>query len=192
MAEMHHNFLIVHGTLGSPESNWYLWLKRELEAAGHTVLVPHFPTPEGQSFASWWGIAEEALKNFDPANTILIGHSMGAVFALSLAEKAKKAFRAIYIVSPFMRTLGIEPYDTLNATFIGKSFDWPKIIQNAGKVFCFAGKDDPYVLLAYAKEVADFAGATLTVVEKGGHLNAESGYREFPLLLDKIRQTDGA
>ncbi|MDR3425652.1 MAG: alpha/beta fold hydrolase [Alphaproteobacteria bacterium] len=185
----HTNFLIVHGTLGNPESNWFPWLKRELEKEGQTVIVPRFPTPEGQTLSSWLDVAEKVVKGLDPADTVLIGHSLGAIFLLRLAEKAQKPFQAAFLVCPFMRKIGVEPYDTLNATFIQPPLDWPRIRKNAPRIHAFAGQDDPYVPLPYASEVAEQSGATLTVIDKGGHLNAESGYREFPLLLEKIRQT---
>jgi predicted alpha/beta hydrolase family esterase len=175
--------------MGSPEGNWFPWLKRELEKAGHRVIVPSFPTPKEQSLSTWLSVAEKTLKGLDPANTVLIGHSTGAIFALYLAEKATSAYCAVFAVCPFVRDLGLEQYDALNSTFVQPSFNWPLIRKNAKEIFCFAGKDDPYVPLPYASEVAEFAGAPLTVIEKGGHLNAEFGFLEFPLLLDKIRQT---
>ncbi len=175
--------------MGSPEGNWFPWLKRELEFAGHCVLTPLFPTPEGQSLAAWLDVADKALHGIDLADTVLIGHSAGAILALRLAEKTEEPYRAIFIVCPFIRDLGAEPYDSLNASFVRPAFDWARIKKNAGDVFCFAGGDDPYVPLALAREVAGHLCVPLTVVEKGGHLNAESGYREFPLLWEKIRQT---
>ena len=183
------NFLIIHGTMGNPEGNWFWWLKRELESSGHRVFTPFFPTPEGQSLAAWLDVADTALNGIDPADTVLIGHSAGAILALRLAEKTEKSYRAVFIVCPFIRDLGAEPYDALNASFVRPAFDWERIRKNVSDVFCFAGGDDPYVPLPWAREVADHLGVPLTVVEKGGHLNAESGYREFPLLRKKIRQT---
>ena len=186
VGKMPLNFFIVHGTLGNPEGNWFPWLKRELEANGHKVISPIFPTPEDQSFTSWLRVAKEALKGFDPAKTILIGHSIGAIFVLRMAEKSEKAFRAVFSVCPFVHDLGLDSYDALNATFIEHVFDWTRIKKNAGEIFCFAGKDDPYVPLSYAAEVADYVSGSLTVVEKGGHLNAKSGYLNFLYCLKKF------
>ena len=41
--------LIFHGTMGSPNGNWFPWLQSELISKGWDVDVPAFPTPEGQS-----------------------------------------------------------------------------------------------------------------------------------------------
>jgi len=183
------NILIFHGTLGNPESNWFPWLKRKLQEDGHNVLVPHFPTPEGQSFDAWRAIAEKNLDGLDPADTILVGHSLSPVFILRLAEQSQKSFLAAFLTAPFMGKLGIEPYDTLNASFMVPPFDWPVIQSNIAEIHCFAGSDDPYVPLSFSQTVAQQAGGDLTVIDKGGHLNTASGMTEFPLLLDKIRHT---
>jgi predicted alpha/beta hydrolase family esterase len=183
------DFLIIHGTLGGPESNWFPWLKQKLAQGGHKVSVPHFPTPEDQSFASWHIVAEQALKEFNPDRTVLIGHSTGAVCVLRLAEIASKPYQAVFSICPFVRDLGLDPYDRLNSSFVHHPFDWQRIKNKAGSICCFAGDDDPYVPLSYSVEVAEKTGGDLTIVEKGGHLNAETGFLEFPLLLDRIGQT---
>lgn len=180
------NYLIVHGCRGSPEGNWFPWLNENLQNGG-TVFLPRFPTPESQSLASWRAVAKKALANCEPANTIFVGHSTGAVFVLRLAEETKQPFKAVFSICPFARALGLPDFDPLNASFVSPSFDWPRVRQGARKIVCFAGDNDPYVPLAASREVADRSGAEFIVVKNGGHLNAESGFHEFPQLLKKIR-----
>jgi len=182
------HILIIHGAYGSPEENWFPWLKRELEKEGHKVSVPAFPTPENQSLINWFLIAANALMNCDPKNTILIGHSIGAALAWRLAEVATEPFKAIIAVCPFTRSIGLPEFDGLNATFYNPVPGWDKVRKGARKIICFAGSNDPYVPEALWREVAENAHAELTIVKNGGHLNAEAGYREFPLLLDKLRE----
>jgi predicted alpha/beta hydrolase family esterase len=82
--------------------------------------------------------------------------------------------------------LGLPKFDPLNASFVHPAFDWARVKRGAQKIICFAGDNDPYVPLACSRDVADKAEVELVVVEKAGHLNAESGYRQFPLLLENI------
>ena len=187
MADVFH-FLIVHGAYGRPEGNWFPWLKNVLEKDGHKVAVPRFPTPEGQTYDVWRKIAVAALATFPPDKTILIGHSIGAAFALRLAEEVEHPYKAVFAVAPFVSDLGLPEFDTINATFLHHPFDWDRVSCGAGKIVCMAGDNDPYVPLGHAEEAAELARADLHIVPKGGHLNAEAGYCDFPLLLEKIRQ----
>lgn len=50
---------LLHGSYGSPEGNWFPWLKKELEKLDCTVLIPKFPTPENQSLETWLAVFKE-------------------------------------------------------------------------------------------------------------------------------------
>ncbi|MBI5073039.1 hypothetical protein HZA99_04435 [Candidatus Woesearchaeota archaeon] len=41
--------IIVHGTDGHPQENWFPWLKEKLKLYGYEVFVPQFPTPQNQT-----------------------------------------------------------------------------------------------------------------------------------------------
>ena len=174
-----YDVVIMHGTGGSPEGNWFPWLKKQLEAEGHRVYVPRFPTPEGQSVRSWCNALDEQAPRFGK-NTILIGHSCGAAYILHILEVLKEPVAQSIFVSGFIDKLGNEFFDTLNETFVNHNFDWETIKKNAGKITIFHGDNDPYVPLAAAQKLADKLETPLTIVKNGGHLNAEFGYNEFP------------
>jgi predicted alpha/beta hydrolase family esterase len=182
------NYLIVHGAMGNPEGNWFPWLKSNLKDG--QVFVPKFPTPAGQNLEAWLAVAQSILKNCLPKDTILIGHSSGALLVLRMAERAHQPFKAIFSVCPFGRDLGLAEFDPLNASFIRPAFDWQAVSRGADKITCLAGGDDPYVPLAYSKEIADALSTELIVIPKGGHLNADAGITEFPILLGRIQSIE--
>ncbi len=46
---MKSNYIIVHGSFGSPFVNWFPWLRNELENRNLEVYTPDFPTGGGVS-----------------------------------------------------------------------------------------------------------------------------------------------
>jgi predicted alpha/beta hydrolase family esterase len=181
--------VILHGTKGSPEGSWFPWLKAELEKLGHEVYVPKLPTPEGQSVESWCEVLQEQCPWTFGQETMLIGHSAGAAFMLNILnrERPEPVFASIF-VGGFLSELGNPEYDELNSTFMHQDFDWAMIRRDAGEVAVFCGSDDPYVPMEQSKELARKLDVKPTVIEGGGHLNAEFGYTEFPQLLRKIKE----
>jgi hypothetical protein len=180
--------IIFHGTMGSPSGNWFAWLKEELEANKHKVYVPTLPTPEGQSVKGWMGAVKNQLPIFSSGEDfILVGHSCGATFLLHYLEQMNIKVGQSIFVSPVMDKIEIEEYDALNKTFIDHAFDWRVIKARAGNVSVLHGNNDPYVPIAQAHYLSTHLGVQTTAIENGGHLNSESGYMEFPLLLDIIK-----
>ncbi len=182
--------VIIHGSYGFPERNWFPWLKNEIENLGHKAIVPRFPTPEGQNFENWKRILLQEAGPLD-ASTILIGHSVGAGFILSLLDDAESMplgpVRAAFLIAGFTGTLGLPDYDEINATFVGRSFDWPRIKEHCDEFFVINGDDDPYVPLEKGRQIADLLSVTHELITGGGHLNQDAGFTTFPQLMDKVR-----
>ncbi|GHU08673.1 hypothetical protein FACS189431_5350 [Alphaproteobacteria bacterium] len=182
-----YKFVILHGTEGTPESNWFPWLRKELEKRGHEVFVPKLPTPENQSVEKWC----EALQKQTPwvfgKDTVLIGHSCGATYMLNILNRDRpEPIVASIFVSGFLHDLGNEHFDKLNHTFTHQDFDFTQIKKYAGETFVFAGDNDPYVPMSETEELTKKLGVKPNVIKNGGHLNSEFGYMEFPELLEKI------
>jgi uncharacterized protein len=178
--------VIVHGSFGSPEENWFPWLSRKIDHLGYKVIVPRFPTPEGQNLTKWKEVFREQVGSLDE-HTILIGHSVGVAFVLNLLEdKDAVPVTATFLVAGFLGELGLPEFDPIISTFCCKEFDWQRIKHNAGALTVLAGDNDPYVPLPKGQDIADALSVPLTIVPGGGHLNAEFGYTTFPLLERKL------
>ncbi|MEM2138458.1 MAG: alpha/beta hydrolase [Candidatus Anstonellaceae archaeon] len=177
---------IFHGTAGYPEENWFPWLKHELDKLGFSVIVPQFPTPENQTLENWFKVFERHKREYSP-ETILVGHSLGGAFLLRVLEKGSIRIRAAFLVAAPIGVLPIKNYDG-DRLFLAKPFDWEKINRSAGKFIVFHSDNDPYVSLGNGKELAKRLGTTLAVVPGAGHFNTASGYKEFPLLLEKMKE----
>jgi len=178
------NIFIIHGTHGHPENNWFPWLKEKLQAAGHSVWVPHFPTPEQQSLQNWEKAFAPYEKYLDE-KSIVIGHSLGVAFLLHLLEKHKVS--AAFFVSGFDEFLGND-FDELNKTFIRSERNWRKIRENCGKFFIYHSNNDPYVPLEKAENIARNLQTEVRVIPNAGHFNESAGYIKFEELYGKLLQ----
>ena len=180
MANLSANFIIIHGTEGYPEKNWFPWLKDELLGLGYQVQVPQFPTPEGQTLDSWLDVFSRCEINDD---TIIIGHSVGAAFILSLAEKYK--FRAGFLVAGFCEPLGLS-IDNILSTFVEKQFNWQAIKANCPHFYQINSDNDEYVSIEKAKNLEACLGISMMLLKGAGHINQDSGYTKLDDLLSLI------
>lgn len=173
-----HTVVIIHGSYGSPTENWFPWLAAQVRGRGHHVIVPSFPTPEGQSPTSWRKEFEAQVSRVN-SNTILVGHSLGVAFILDVLERSKKPVAGTFLASGFLGELGNAQFDDVNRTFVCRDFNWEKICLSMGKAFVYHGDNDPYVPISKCSELSLKLNIVPNIIARGGHLNAEAGYMEF-------------
>ncbi len=181
------NVFLIHGAFGNPDENWFPWLKSELELLGHTVFVPTFPTPDNQTLDSWKTVFAHYSQYID-TDTIMIGHSLGPAFILSILEHNTTPIKAAYFIAGFTELLGNETFDGPNRTFVQKNFDWKKIKSNCTNFYLFHSDNDPYVPASTSLHLAEHLHTTSTLVPNAGHFNTSSQYTIFPQLLNEIKK----
>lgn len=179
--------IIVHGTGSNPESNWFPWLKTELEKINCQIFVPRFPTPENQSLKTWLETFEN-YRQYLNEKTIVVGHSLGTAFLLSVLENTDQPIKAAFFVSGFIGLLDNPEFDVPNQTFVTKTFDWEKIKTNCHQFSIISSDNDPYVRLEKGTELAKNLNSELIVLKNAGHINKAAGYTEFEFLLEKIKE----
>lgn len=178
---------IFHGLGGSPQANWFPWLKAELEAAGLEVIVPAFPNPDAPTLQAWMDhfVQYEHLVNDE---SIIIGHSLGGAFALRLLERRDTPIRAAFLVASVYGPMGNE-LDPRVSTFNAPLYAWSKIHRAAKEFHIIHSNDDPRIPLQQAEKAAARTGTHVEMIEGGKHLNAAAGFTEFPYLRAVIVRT---
>ncbi len=172
------NALILHAWYDSPSGQWYPWLKKELESKGYTVSLPELPTmgtsnPDMEIMLKY--IFENKLVE---ADTVVIGHSLGSVLALRLAERVKYK-KGIILAGWDYNDLTPE-----HQNFWVKMTDHTKIKENVSSWVTIISDNDPYVTKIIAHEMAARLGAKAVDVGSKGHFLVKDGVTEVREILE--------
>ena len=154
---------------------------------GNDVWLPQLPDAEKPNTKTY---NKYLLSNKDfviGSDTILIGHSSGAVEILSLLEHLSESIvvKAAVFVSSFKDDL---KWDSLSGLF-QEPFDF-ELIKSRSDQFIFIHSDnDPYVPLKHAKYLSTELNGKLMLFEGQGHFNTEISpkYKQFPELFKIIK-----
>jgi predicted alpha/beta hydrolase family esterase len=190
------NALLLHGTDGNSQINWFPWLKEQLEAAGYKVWCPDLPNADQPDLDIYIPfILSNNEWNFD-SESIIVGHSSGAVAALGLLERLPESskIKATYLVGAFKNDLGWESLKKLYK----KPFNFAKIRTKSAHFTFIHSDNDPYCPLVHAEYLSQKIGGELIVKPGQKHFGMRSGgpqYKAFPFLLELIladNQKNGA
>lgn len=182
------NVIIIHGAYGYPEENWFGWLKQQLNSLDINCHVPALPTPQGQSLNSWLDVFRRETQGLITDKTILIGHSLGAAFALKWLEKNPNPLYSLILVGTFLGSVGNEKFDSINKSFFLTEPNWDLIKNCCHKIYCYHGENDPYVPRSQFDFITSNLAARKIIVSNAGHFNTASGYIQFPQLLLLLTQ----
>lgn len=181
--------LILHGTDASPEANWFRWLESILKTVGYKVWLPQLPnssTPNVKTYNNF--LLSNGDFEFD-TETIIIGHSSGAVEILSLLQQLPDdvSIGDVYLVSAFKDNLD---WNALDGIFT-EPFNYALIKEKARSITLIHSDNDPYVPQEHPRYLAKQLGARLLVLGGQGHFNLEQSedYKSFPLLAQIIETT---
>ena len=180
------NVIIFHGSGETSQSFWYPYIKRELEARGYVVAIPHLPDSE----------IDPDLKKCLPVvlaqnyrkDTILIGHSSGCPLILSVLENIDIKIKLAILVAGFSTAL---PGDDGVNPILQESYNWPKIANHVEDMIFINSDNDPWGCDdKQGKQMLENLGKGRLILKKGeGHMGSDrfnQPYKEFPELLTLV------
>lgn len=200
-------YLIVHGSYGSPDENWFRWLEKEIKALGHDAILEQFPVddwnavdqigPEKvtnykaiQSLSSWESFfVDNTLPQIKGEEVGFVGHSIAPIFMLHMLNKYDIKLSKAIFVAPFFNipdSPSVWQFYPVNKTFYSYDFDFEKIKSKIGKSYVVYGDNDPYVPATEPPLFAENLNSEVHVVPGGKHCG--SVFKEFPLLIDLIKE----
>lgn len=170
--------LILHAWYNHPKDQWYPWLQRELKKKGYIVAIPDLPTTDTDlpDLAKQFSVAEKYVTK----DSIVIGHSLGALLGMRLAEKY-----------PFKKLIVVAGWD-YNDLYSQHRLFWKTPMNHAAikkhvkNIIVISSDNDPYTTAFEAKEMSKRLGAKFILINGAGHFTKQFGVNEFPDLLTLI------
>jgi uncharacterized protein len=168
----------MHGNGGSTAGDiWLPFLERELTALGLVVINQTFPDNVRARARFWLPFLEELGAD---ADTILIGHSSGAVAAMRYAETHR--LWGSVLVSPCHTDLG-DPLEAASG-YYQTPWQWRRIRDNQRWIAIYHSSDDPHIPAAEARFIAAKLRCSYFEFADRGHF-VDS--REFPEVLSYVK-----
>ncbi len=179
---MKQKVLLVHGWGGSDFPHWQSWLAGEIAKDYGTVCFAKLQDMQLPNKDAWAQQLKEHLESFDP--DVVICHSIANILWFHLCNETKlPQVRKLYLVAPPSLQCDIEEL---------KSFFPVDIPHNlyAQEVILIASTNDPYMTLKEAQTLGQSLGVEMKVLQDAGHINAESGYGEWPWILQDLKDLE--
>lgn len=168
--------IIIPGNGGDrPEDKWFPYVTRELEKIGIPTVNTKWPDSLLARKKHWFPFLKKLGADED---TILIGHSSGAVAAMCWAEENK--ILGSVLVSAYDTDLGVVS-EKLSGYF-NKPWAWDKIKNNQQWIIQFASTDDPYFPIDIPRSVHEKLDTEYHELTDHGHF----GNKEFPELIRAV------
>lgn len=155
--------IILHGWDASPHDAWFWRAKETFEDKGYKVDLPELPGHYFPDYDGWLKI----IKDLDPdENTILIGHSLGAVAIMRYLEDSTKKVSQVILAAMPLEPMRFTPI----APFFHRDWQWANIKTKTEKINLIYEEGDQVVPLEQGKIAAEKLDADLMIVPGASHL----------------------
>lgn len=197
-------FVFIHGSFESPNNAWVPWLKSQLTLLGANFIAPQFTVDHWeevskksaveyhptQSLLSWMTTFEKILPQLKGQKDLyFIGHSLGPIFTLLVAQKYDISLKNAYFIAPFFEVYGKSAYvEKANDTFYHQTYDFEKLHHLISHSTVIYSDNDPYIDEDKSLEFAQKLHSKVIKLHGLGHMNSESGMKDFSQLLDAIKR----
>lgn len=157
--------------------NWFPSAKVKFEQQGLQVVAADFPDPDLARESYWIPFLLKELKA--DHNSILIGHSSGAIAAMRFAEQYQ-IFGSV-LVGTYYTDLGMEK-EKLSGYF-DRDWNWERIRNNQKWCSIFASQDDPWIPVEEARYVHAKLNCEYHEYKNQGHFGGDYFKPDFPELV---------
>lgn len=171
--------LILPGLGGSGEQHWQsIWERQHPEFV--RVEQVNWETPV---CVDWINQVDRAVMESNPADVILVGHSLACITIAYWAQTYQRAIKGALLVAPSDTEAASYPPGTTGFTPVPlHQLPFPTIVV--------ASSSDFYVSLERATQFAQAWGSDLVNIGDASHVNVASGYGDWPGGLELLKRLD--
>lgn len=175
---MSKNALILHAWHNHPKDYWYPWLRSELEKKGYTVDTPELPTMN----TDLPDLSKQliATKKFISENTIVIGHSLGSLLAMRLAEKL--SYNKMILLAGW----DFNDLTSEHRLFWKTPMNHKAIKEHVKEIYVISSDNDPYITAVTAEDMSKRLSGKFVLIKGAGHFTAQYGVTTVPAILPLI------
>lgn len=151
--------VILHGYGADSKSNFFPWLKLELEKLGHSVWLHTLPNTEDPDITEQVEFVLQSVAL--DARTILVGHSLGGVVAMKILEKLSQPILGLVLVGSFYKPELLIDFQPNFVSTIDWQWHFAKIRQQVQKIKILSDLQDCYIPTTQGRELAELLRAEL-------------------------------
>jgi predicted alpha/beta hydrolase family esterase len=155
-------------------------LKEELEKKKYKVDIPDMPEFRKDLPDMKTVVNQITFNNKPEKNTTIIGHSLGCLLALRLAERME--FEKLILVAGW-------DFDDLtqgHQSFWRNKLDHEKIKKNVNEIYIIHSDNDPYITASQAEDMSKRLDGKFILVKGAGHFTKNNNITELPQALEII------
>lgn len=177
-----YKVILIHGNGGNwPKRNWFPYVQKRLKKLGVKAIFKHFPDPVLARAKYWLPFIKKLGAD---ENTILVGHSSGAVAAMRYAEKHK--ILGSILVGACYTDLGVKTEKISH--YYDKPWQWNVIKKNQKWIIQFASTDDPHIPICEPRFIHRKLATEYHESKTEGHFSSSDGKTRFPEIVAIIKQ----
>lgn len=182
--------IIVHRWDGTPDSDWYSWLKKELVIRGFNVVTPKMPNTSEPKIEEWVSHLKKIVGVPDE-NTYFIGHSIGCQAIMRYLEtlpKGTKIAGVIFVAGWFaLKNLEDEDVEEIARPWLTTPINFSRIKDMTSNTTVFLSTNDYYnCVKENESSFKNNLGAKVIILKDRGHFTADDGITELLELLEEI------
>ncbi|WP_412466819.1 RBBP9/YdeN family alpha/beta hydrolase [Pedobacter sp. KLB.chiD] len=169
-------YFIIPGLGNSGPDHWQTHFEK---SGSHFIRINQTEWDKPAS-KDWIETIDRALVGYDPADVILIGHSLGCTAIANWAKEYQKKIKGALLVAP-------SDLEAPRYTFDTVGFDHVPLDKFNFKSIMVTSANDEWVTLERARFFAENWGSEFINIGNAGHINAASGFGEWPMGLEILK-----